>query len=85
MFLKESDDIELLVTYLSDNTFNLYSFMYARRINEAWKKCANGVIAPNSLACATAITNPRTYHLTADEEKIFYRTAIVLTEGYYVG
>lgn len=46
MFLKESDDIELLVTYLSDNTFNLYSFMYARRINEAWKKCANGVIAP---------------------------------------
>lgn len=65
---------------------NLVGFLYLRRINYAWATCSSGTNLPaNRIMCALAITSPRARTLLPNEEKAFFQTAVVLTDGYNVG
>lgn len=57
----------------------------AKKSKYCCKKLWNKLFEPSRLYCALAITSPRTRRLYNPDEKIMFRSAIVLSDGYYNG
>jgi len=84
--LDTDDKIAKLLFFMDRDEMNLVGFLYLRRINYAWATCSSGTNLPaNRIMCALAITSPRARTLLPSEEKAFFQTAVVLTDGYNVG
>lgn len=84
--LKEDDKIELMEHLLDQNKINLFSYIYMRRLNYAWKVCStSGSLAANQIQCAVSHTNPRSLSLSSYEEKTFFQLAVRLNRGFYDG
>jgi len=50
------------------------------------KNCGeNYLINPGYLYCALAITSPRTRLIYTPDEKIMFKSALILSDGYYNG
>tara|TARA_B110000503_G_C6985174_1_gene344947 strand:- start:493 stop:687 length:195 start_codon:yes stop_codon:yes gene_type:complete len=64
----------------------MFDYIWLRRVNTAVKNCGtNYLFEPSRLYCGLAITSPRTRRLYNPDEKIMFRSAIVLSDGYYNG
>lgn len=62
---------------------NLFHYVYMRRLNIAWKECAEGnYLSPNRIMCALAITSPRSYSFAPQEEKGLFQAAVTLSKGF---
>jgi len=60
--------------------------MFLRRVNNALTNCSeNYLVIPSNIYCALAITSPRTKKIYSPEERIMFKTAVILSDGYESG
>jgi len=84
--INTDDAIAEILHFMDRNEANLIGFIWLRRLNYAWKTCSNGVqLNANRVLCALTITSPRTRHLIPAEEKAFFQSTIILSQGYNWG
>lgn len=77
------DNLKKMMTYFDHEEANLYNYIYLRRLNYAWKTCAEGFeISPSRLGCALTATSARTTTLLPNAEKGFFAAAVTLWDGF---
>jgi len=69
--LKALTDMNKLAEFMDRKVgFTFYDYLFLRRVNAAFTSCGDqGIMQPNHLYCALAITSPRTRQMSPPEEK----------------